>query len=195
MRFVTPLASACSLSLALFCLTTTGCSKGKADEAKAEAKPAVAPATTADLPNADPSQPAPPMVETAHGKRPVSQEVRPMMGRLAYESQHRPKGALSVESVTEKLKQSGIQLGDLQQYLANATNAAFCAGAKSSDGLDVTVCEYADDQKAADSVAALNKSYTRDTLHRAAHRNAMISILAPAKDARVDKAIEVFQSM
>lgn len=195
MRFVTPLASACSLSMALFCLTTTGCSKGKADSVPSTPSEQEATSSKAIEPMKIPDDPA------AKGNAPTEHkpttDVRQMTTKMQYEAAHRPKAGVTAEVLFDALEaNAGIKLQERRQYVGSTMHASFCAGGLTTDHVTVAMCEYPDDKAAQAGLDYMNQYFNFPDAHREMHHAAVMTVIAKGDTAgRVDKAFKAFAAL
>lgn len=77
--------------------------------------------------------------------------------RLAREATRRdPQLAFPVEKVWRRLEAAGIQLQEQAQHPAKPWGAVYCVGAKTPEGIHLSVCEHASEVEAAAAVARMN---------------------------------------
>jgi hypothetical protein len=134
-----------------------------------------------------PSPPPPPIASQPAVAEPVSVMEGPLTlnERLAREAASRPSGALPAETVAAKLSAAGVPLGALKQVLARPLGARYCALARTTSGLVVSLCEFDDDAQAARGVDLSRKTF--DHLipgRRLAHRRGtLLTLTLGAPDA------------
>jgi len=167
-------------TLILVCLFA--CSNKAADQAKPETKAVETPAPAA----VQARKPDPTPNPNASG----------MMSQLKYEAEHRPKVGVTAEQTFDALGPVGFKLDTRKQYMGKTMGAAFCAGAKTEDKITVSVCEYADDKAAQQSLDYMNSHFGQLPAKRAMHHAAVITVVdSTPNDPRVDKAIQTFMAL
>lgn len=138
----------------------------------------------------------------ANGQLVPTTDTRQLVGDLQNEAMHRPKAGVLAEPLFDALDQkANIHLAQRQQFAGFTMKASFCAGGRSSDAsadqrLTVSLCEYADDKTAKDSLAFMNSRFPVKNARREEHHAAVLTIVAlAASDTRVDQAFKVFESL
>lgn len=71
------------------------------------------------------------------------------MAQLTVEAQNRPKAALPAEDVYAAINAAGVKVEQPQQALGFPIGAKYCVKATAEGGTGVSVCEFTDEQAAA----------------------------------------------
>lgn len=129
--------------------------------------------------------------------------MKSLVGRLAYEAEHRPPPSPHTpraEDVLAALDRAGVRLADQKQYVAATARAAYCVGGQTSDGLSVAVCEYDSPTAAAAGRDHVTARFQVPGLERVIHvRGATTLALGHHRDvplaATTQRAAAAFQSL
>jgi hypothetical protein len=170
-------------------LTATGCSKrSNSGPATSSTLTSVeAPAPSADLGVDDNPTPAP--------------RARPPL-EAAFEAERasRPQGVITVEKVLAALRDNGVALHDEKPHLGAVLAAKYCIGAKTTEDIALSVCEYDSEEHAK---KGLESSRTRfaSIPNRDSVRNGQTLLIVrrpsdtPALDATRDRITSVFRGL
>ena len=120
--------------------------------------------------------------------------------RLKLEAAGRPTDTPAAEDVLAAVTKSGVPLEDQAQHLASPIGARFCIGAKSSQNVAMSACEYADGAAAVagrdQSAKAFAKIEHRDIV---VNKKTTLTILQAPYDAQSqaahDKAVAAFKKL
>jgi hypothetical protein len=120
--------------------------------------------------------------------------------RLSREAAARPTDTPKAEDVLAAVAKSGVPLEDQEQHLASPIGASFCIGAKSSQNVAMSACEYANVAAAVAGRDMSQKAFEK-VLHRdiVVNKKTTLTILQAPFDAQSraahDKAIVAFKAM
>ena len=154
----------------------------------AEASP-VAPALAASASTKAPGGPSP--LDQSLGN------PRDIVARFQSEAQNRPTGSPRVEEVLGALKKAGVSLSAERQHLASPFGARFCIGARASEQLSLSVCEYDNEASAAAgreaSARALAAIPNREVIaNRTATLTVRLQQKTPESDALRERMVDTF---
>jgi hypothetical protein len=89
-----------------------------------------------------PTRQSPPAAAQAKTLEPA-RNLSGLAVRLQYEATHRPATTPSSERVLDAIDAAGLKVAVRRQFLGVAMKASYCAGGTTSDGIAISVCEYA----------------------------------------------------
>jgi hypothetical protein len=120
--------------------------------------------------------------------------------RLRLEAAARPADTPKAEDVLAAVVKSGVPLQEQSQHLASPIGARFCVGAKSSQNVAMSACEYADATAAAAGRDASAKAFGMvDHRDVVVNRKTTLTILQAPFDsesqAAHDKAVAAFRNL
>ena len=167
------------LSVALFaCVACASCKREAPEPAVSRATPAVPPAS-----------------KQTQALEPSS-DVSPIVQRLAWEAENRPKRGVTVEQVFEALDRAGIAVTGTRQYLGVTVQASYCAGGVAADGVAISVCEYPTAKAADASRRFMEQRFAAMTsrTRRVVHGQALLTIAQPAPEHGADIASRATQT-
>ena len=119
--------------------------------------------------------------------------------RLALEADARPASAVRPEQLARTLRARGVTFARKRQVLASTLGAAYCELLVSSEGLGVSVCEYADAATAARGSAESHRLFDARIPGRtlASHDGTLLTLTEPQDARAADQAaliLSVFNS-
>ncbi|MBF5043784.1 hypothetical protein FGE12_15410 [Aggregicoccus sp. 17bor-14] len=147
-----------------------------------------------------PAEPAAAAEAPAPRAAPAAEPLPPLLAlRLAQEAEARPTGTPRAEEVLAALQRAGLHLGEHQQYLASASGARYCYGARSQRGLRLSVCEYGDVASARAArqrvLRALGSPERAVLLNRATTLQLQRPVGSPDAEAEARTAAQAFQKL
>jgi hypothetical protein len=166
---------------------------------------ALVPACSKPAPSTQVADSAPPVVASAvpssESIAKPSQPVFSLGDKLQVEQRDRPTGTAKAEDVYAAFEKAGFALTEKQQHVASVFGAKFCLGAKTTNDMAFSVCEYADEAAAKagreTSLKALAVVPNRDIL---VNKKTMLTVRqpatkTPASEAAEKKAAQVFSAL
>jgi hypothetical protein len=183
-----------SMLLAVGALGLVACSKTHGNAGAPDS--GIASITAAKEPSV--SQPSP-----SASAAPTFKEPTPQMlfgPKLAQEAQGRPTGTPRAEDVFKAITAAGVALTGEQQHVASTIKAHFCMEAKSPAQINMSVCEYDDEAKAAEG-RAMSLNLFAAVQHRdiTVNKKTTLTILelatTPEAQAAHDKSIAAFKAL
>jgi hypothetical protein len=119
--------------------------------------------------------------------------------RLGYEATHRPATGPSSDRVLDALEAAGIKLAERRQFLGIAMKASYCAGGTTSDGVAISVCEYATAEAAQAGKAFADRQYAAMSPNaiRAIHGASLLTVVHPQErsPALAERALHTFTTL
>lgn len=141
----------------------------------------------------------PPVVNAVDAQRQADLDALPraagaLPDQLAAEAAARPSGTPTLESV---MAASGVSFGPPRQIWGVKQLAIYCAGADSTDGMIVTVCEYPSEAQAGRGEKEANIIQGKLPLHQSrVHKKSVLHVV-PRSDTpaeSVKKVIDAFEA-
>ncbi len=151
--------------------------------------------TRAPTPSPAPAA-APPAAQTK--RLDPGEDLSSLAMRLRYEAQHRPTSGPTTERVLDTLDAAGLRVDRRRQYLGMAMHARYCAGGTTSDGIAVSVCEYATDHDATAGKTYADHQYASLAGATRATRGGTLLTLVRPEDRPaelVDRALHAFTAL
>ena len=185
-------------SLAFALALTSGCAKQKDKEAQSDAGAQTQ--TPSPSPGGSSSANALASASAPSATVPAAPFGLALEGRLSREAASRPTDTPKAEDIFAAIVKSGVPLDDQSQHLASPIGALYCLGGRSSQGLAMSACEYADAEKAASGKALSVKSFA-SLQHRdvTINKKTTLTILQSPYDAKSqaahDKALAAFKAL
>lgn len=178
------------------CLWMVGCAKSSRSAPEEAPSASGASSGTSAVPVMTPPEAGAPLDNTG------AQSTGPsLLGRLANESQARPKVKPSVEDVFAAFDKAGAKVGEQEQTLGKTYSASYCMGGYTSDrAIAVNVCEYANEAAATAGRDLSKKVFpgmtNRDVLARKSTTLALIQLHHdPPTDALKKKMESAFNGL
>jgi hypothetical protein len=189
-----------SFVLAFALALTSGCAKQKDKEAQSDAGAGPQTQTPSPSPSPGGSSSASASASAPSATVPAAPFGLALEGRLSREAASRPTDTPKAEDIFAAIVKSGVPLDDQSQHLASPIGALYCLGGRSSQGLAMSACEYADEAKAASGKALSVKSFAQ-LQHRdvTINKKTTLTILQSPYDAKSqaahDKALAAFKAL
>jgi hypothetical protein len=144
----------------------------------AHCKQSAVPAPAADVANAPSAAAAPDNPHPQFG----------LASLLADEAKHRPTGTVPVEAVLSAMEKAGIRLQESTQHPGSVWKAAFCKGAKTQEGVSLSICEYADEQAAKSGMEASRKAFATPGRSVYVNRKTTLTVLSNGRAQATEQA-------
>lgn len=110
--------------------------------------------------------------------------------RLALEADARPSSAVRPEQLERALRERGVTFARKRQVLASTLGAAYCELSVSSEGLGVSLCEFADAESAARGSAQSHRLFDARIPGRtlATHDGTLLTLTEPQDERAASQA-------
>lgn len=128
-----------------------------------------------------------------------SKQIAPLVARLAYEARHRTASKLPAERVLDELAQNELSVTARRQYVGAALRATYCIGGNTSEGVAISVCEFASPTAAQEGLALMNERFApmSATAMRAVRESTVLTVTDPngSTSPRALRALETFAAL
>lgn len=128
-----------------------------------------------------------------------SKQIAPLVARLEYEARHRTATKLPAERVLDELAQKQMNVTTRRQYVGAALRATYCIGGNTTDGVAISVCEYASPAAAQEGLALMNERFApmSSTATRAIRESTVLTVSDPhgSNSPTSIRALETFAAL